>query len=103
MGVPIILYISSVVPNAGLLDLPMFFGRTVNEVHAVMDGPVGAELNAEIEVKLGVRIIGPNLDLGHGTIFTSETPATSLAALDGLKLRVPGSPAAKVRYEEYPS
>ena len=103
MGVLIILYISSVVPNAGLLDLPMFFGRTVNEVHAVMDGPVGAELNAEIEVKLGVRIIGPNLDLGHGTIFTSETPATSLAALDGLKLRVPGSPAAKVRYVEYPS
>ena len=99
MGVPIILYISRVVPNAGLLDLPMFYGRSAEEVHAVMDGLVGAELNAEIEETLGVKVIGPNLDLGHGSIFTTETPATSLAALDGLKLRVPGSPAAKVRYD----
>ena len=99
MGVPIILYISRIVPNAGLLDLPMFFGRSADEVHVVMDGPVGAELNAEIETKLGVKIIGPNLDLGHGSIFTTEVPATSLADLSGLKLRVPGSPAAKVRYE----
>lgn len=98
MGVPIVLYISSVVPNAGLLDLPMFFGRSADEIHAVLDGPVGDELNAEIEAKLGVKIIGKTLDLGHGSIFTSEVPATSLAALDGLKLRVPGSPAAAVRY-----
>ena len=99
MGVPIILYISRVIPNAGLLDLPMFYGRSPEEIHAVVDGPVGRELNAEIEETLRVRIIGANLDLGHGTIFTTEAPATSLAALYGLKLRVPGSPAAKVRYE----
>ena len=99
MGVPIILYISRVVPNAGLLDLPMFYGRSPEEIHAVMDGEVGAELNAEIEGTLGVKVIGPNLDLGHGSIFTTEVPATSLAALSGLKLRVPGSPAAKVRYD----
>lgn len=99
MGVPIILYISRVVPNSGLLDLPMFYGRTAEEVHAVMDGAVGGELNAEIEETVGVKIIGPNLDLGHGSIFTTEVPATDLAGLNGLKLRVPGSPAAKVRYE----
>ena len=99
MGVPIILYISSVVPNSGLLDLPMFYGRTAEEVHAVMDGTVGGELNTEIEETVGVKIIGPNLDLGHGSIFTTEVPAMDLAGLNGLKLRVPGSPAAKVRYE----
>lgn len=99
MGVPIILYISRVVPNAGLLDLPMFYGRSIADIHKVMDGPVGAELMAEIEAKLGVKVLGPHLDLGHGSIFTTEAPATSLAALDGLKLRVPGSPASKVRYD----
>ena len=99
MGVPIILYISRIVPNAGLLDLPMFFGRTADEIHAVMDGPVGQELNAEIEETVGVKIIGPNLDLGHGTVFTTETELSSLASLDGLKLRVPGSPASKARYD----
>ncbi|MCR9139868.1 MAG: TRAP transporter substrate-binding protein DctP [Alphaproteobacteria bacterium] len=99
MGVPIILYLSRTVPNAGLLDLPMFYGRSADEVHAVMDGPVGDELNAEIEKKLNVKILGKYLDLGHGSIFTTEEPATSLAALDGLKLRVPGSPAAKIRYD----
>ena len=78
MGVPIILYISRVVPNAGLLDLPAFYGRSAEEIHAVMDGPVGAELNAEIEEVVGVKIIGPNLDLGHGSIFTTEVPTESL-------------------------
>ncbi|MCR8725787.1 TRAP transporter substrate-binding protein DctP [Frigidibacter sp. ROC022] len=100
MGVPIILYLSSVVPDTGLLDLPMFYGRSADEVHAVIDGEVGAELNAEIEAKLGVKVLGPYLDLGHTSIFTTDVPATSLAALDGLRLRVPGSPASKVRYEE---
>lgn len=99
MGVPIILYISRVVPNAGLLDLPVFYGRSAEEIHAVMDGAVGVELNAEIEEVVGVKIIGPNLDLGHGSIFTTEVPTESLASLAGLKLRVPGSPAAKVRYD----
>lgn len=99
MGVPIILYISSVVPNAGLLDLPMFFGRDVDEIHKVMDGAVGDELNAEIEKTLGVKIIGKNLDLGFSSVFTTDVPATSLASLKGLKLRVPGSPAAGIRYD----
>jgi C4-dicarboxylate-binding protein DctP len=98
MGVPIILYLSRVVPNAGLLDLPMFFGRSIEEVHTVMDGSIGAELNAEIEKVIGVKILGPYLDLGHGSIFTTDVPLNSLASLNGLKLRVPGSPAAKVRY-----
>ncbi len=99
MGVPIILYLSRVVPNAGLLDLPMFFGRSRSEIHAVMDGEVGAKLNKEIEDAVGVKIIGPNLDLGHGTIFLTEVEAKSLTDLNGLKLRVPGSPAAKLRYK----
>lgn len=99
MGVPIILYISRIVPNAGIMDLPMFFGRTIDEIHKVMDHEAGDELNAEIEAKLKVKIIGPYLDLGHGSIFTTERPATNLAALKGLKLRVPGSAAARARYE----
>lgn len=99
MGVPIILYISRVVPNAGLMDLPMFYGVSVDKIHEVMDGEVGQSLNAEIEETLKVKVIGKYLDLGHGSIFTTEKPATSLAALEGLKLRVPGSPASKVRYD----
>ena len=99
MGVPIILYISRVVPNAGLLDLPSFYGRTPEEIHAIMDGAIGAELNAEIESKMGVHVLGRNLDLGHGSIFTTERALNSLNDLDGLTLRVPGSPAARARYD----
>ena len=100
MGVPIILYISRVVPNAGLLDLPMFYGKSIDKIHEVMDGDIGQELNAEIEEKLQVKIIGKYLDLGHGSVFTTETPVNSLQDLNGLTLRVPGSPAAKVRYDQ---
>ena len=99
MGVPIITYLSSVVPNSGLLDLPMFYGRSVEDIHAIMDGELGAELNAEIEEVVGVHVIGPYLDLGHGSIFTTDRELNGLADLDGLTLRVPGSPASRVRYD----
>ncbi|MEM7047407.1 MAG: TRAP transporter substrate-binding protein DctP [Pseudomonadota bacterium] len=100
MGVPVILYLAKSVPNTGITDLPMFYGRSAQEFHDIMDGPLGKELSTEIEEKLGVKVIGPYLDLGFGTIFTSETPATSLASLQGLKMRVPGSPASSARYRE---
>ena len=99
MGVPIILYVSRIVPNAGIADMPMFYGRSVDDIHKVFDGPIGAQLNAEVEEKLGVKILGPYLDLGFGSIFTTERKVESVSDLAGLKLRVPGSVAGKKRYE----
>jgi TRAP-type transport system periplasmic protein len=98
MGVPIVPYLSRAVPNAGILELPSFFGRPIDKLHALMDGPIGQELNQEIENKLKIKVIGNNLDLGYGSLFSTKTPLKSLRSLKGLKLRVPGSPAAKVRY-----
>ena len=99
MGVPIVLYVSRIVPNAGVADLPMFYGRSADEIHRIFDGPAGARLNAEIEEKLDVKIVGPYLDLGFGSIFTTERAVNSVADLQGLKLRVPGSAGGKKRYE----
>ena len=99
MGVPIVLYVSRILPNAGVADLPMFYGRGADEIHKVFDGPAGARLNAEIEEKLGVKIVGPYLDLGFGSIFTTGREVTKVADLQGLKLRVPGSAGGKKRYE----
>ena len=99
MGVPIILYVSRIVPNAGIADLPMFYGRSADDIHKVFDGPVGARLNSEIEEKLGVKILGPYLDLGFGSIFTTERKVAQVSDLEGLKLRVPGSVGGKKRYE----
>lgn len=98
MGVPIILYVSRIVPNAGVTDLPMFYGRDIEDIHRVFDGPAGARLNAEIEQKLQVKILGPYLDLGFGSVFTTDRPIKKVADLAGLKLRVPGSPGGLKRY-----
>ena len=99
MGVPIVLYVSRLVPNAGVGDLPMFYGRNIDEIHAVFDGPAGAKLNDEIEKKLRVKVVGPYLDLGFGSIFTTKTEVEKIADLAGLKLRVPGSVGGKKRYD----
>lgn len=99
MGAPIILYVSRIVPNAGITDMPMFYGRGADEVHAVFDGDLGRELNAEIESRLKVKIIGRYLDLGHASHFTVDRPLNRLDDLSGLKLRVAGSAAAQERFK----
>ncbi len=98
MGVPIISYVSSIVPNAGIGDLPMFYGRSSEEVHGIFDGPIGQELNAEIESKLRVKVLGPVMDLGYASMFSKSRPLNEISDVKGLKMRVPGSPAATARY-----
>ncbi|MEM7197491.1 MAG: TRAP transporter substrate-binding protein DctP [Pseudomonadota bacterium] len=99
MGIPGIPYLSTLVPNAAVYSLPMFFGRNSGEVHKISDGAIGRLLNRNIEELLDVKVLGLNLDLGHTSTFTTSDRIEKIEDLKGLRIRVPQSPGARVRFK----
>lgn len=101
MGAPLHQHFSKIIPEAGTVLLPLFYGATPEEIHAVWDGPAGDELNAMIEKKLRVKVIGRWFDLGYGTVFTTEKQLNKPEDMDGMKMRVPGGAANMQRYSTF--
>lgn len=103
MGAPLHQHFSKIIPEAGTALLPLFYGATPEEIHAVWDGPAGDELNKLIEQKLRVKVIGRWFDLGYGTVFTTKKKLNVPEDMDGLKMRVPGGAANVQRYKTFGS
>jgi len=99
MGLPITQHLGKFVPNFDAPDLPAFYGRTADEVHKVWDGPAGKQVNAEVEKKLGVKVIGRWMDLGPGNTYSITKEIKTAADLKDLKIRVPGGAGNNIRYE----
>lgn len=91
--------ISRFVPESDFEQLPMFYGLGRDQIYAVVDGEVGQDLHKRIEDKLRVKVLGRPIDLGFGTVFSTEVALKTPADLAGLKVRVPGGPATVQRYE----
>lgn len=76
-------------PDYAMLDFPFLF-NDVNEAHAVMDGPVGQKLAAQLNGK-GLLGLG-YWDLGFRNVTNSKHPINRLEDMQGLKIRVIQSP-----------
>jgi tripartite ATP-independent transporter DctP family solute receptor len=77
--------LGSVVPVADVLALPFLF-RSVDHLHRVLDGPIGAEILASFE-RYG--LIGLTFyDSGARSIYNSKLAIRTLADLKGLRIRV---------------
>ena len=72
-----------------MLDFPFLFNN-VEEAHAVIDGPVGQKLAAQLDSK-GLVNLG-YWDLGFRNITNSKHPINRLEDMQGLKIRVIQSP-----------
>lgn len=72
-----------------MLDFPFLF-NSVEEAHAVIDGPVGEKLAAQLDSK-GLVGLG-YWDLGFRNLTNSKRPVTKLEDMQGLKIRVIQSP-----------
>ena len=72
-----------------MLDFPFLFNN-VEEAHAVIDGPVGQKLAAQLDSK-GLINLG-YWDLGFRNITNSKHPINKLEDMQGLKIRVIQSP-----------
>jgi TRAP-type transport system periplasmic protein len=98
MALPGLWQLDKFVPDAVLIDLPMFFGATAEQVYAVLDGPVGQELNKKLEDKLRVHVIGKYMDLGHVHLY-GNFPINGYADIVGKKIRIPGGAASAERFK----
>ena len=82
--------ITGIVPDADVFQLPVLYGRTLDDVHKLIDGQVGAKVNADIAQKLRSQVIGHWLDLGYQNWYSASKPLASLADLKGMKIRNSG-------------
>ena len=101
MAVPGTWELTGFVPDADAVWLPMFFGRTPDEVHRLTDGPAGQLINGEVEKALAVKVLGSWFDLGHSNFYTLKKPIETGDDLKGLKIRVAGGIAQFLHVKFY--
>src|ERR1700710_210772 len=78
------------VPNADMLQLPVFYGQTTDDVRKVLEGRAGALLYQELEQKLKVHLLGKSIELGYQNSYTSKREIFTAEDFRGLKIRSPG-------------
>ncbi|MCV2869296.1 TRAP transporter substrate-binding protein [Defluviimonas sp. WL0002] len=83
--------LSAFAPAAGVYDIPFLFRDAGHHPWAVVDGPIGEEINAKIEAEANVEVLGW-WSAGMRHVFTREMPVNTPADLAGQKIRVIGSP-----------
>ncbi|MEZ5849912.1 MAG: TRAP transporter substrate-binding protein DctP [Hyphomicrobiaceae bacterium] len=98
MGIPVTFHLGKYVSDFDAVDLPIFYGRSRQEIYKVTDGPIGAALAKKLETKLGVKIIGKWMDLGHQTTYTLAKPINVWTDLKLLKIRTPGGAGNIARF-----
>lgn len=93
MAVPGTWQVDRYAPDAAIFNLPMSYGRGMEEVHAILDGPLGERLNRSLNQDLFSEVIGGWMDLGHGGIFGAGRPVQSYEDIVGKRIRIPGGVA----------
>ncbi|WP_341368207.1 TRAP transporter substrate-binding protein [Yoonia sp. BS5-3] len=78
--------LSNWVPDMGILNLPFLFS-SLDDVHEVLEGPVGDQLETKME-GTGAVVIGWWMG-GLRNITNNVQPITDPSQLDGVKIRVP--------------
>lgn len=78
--------LSNWVPDMGILNLPFLFS-SLDDVHEVLEGPVGDKLEAKMD-GTGAEVIGWWMG-GLRHVTNNEQPITKPEDLAGVKIRVP--------------
>ncbi len=90
MAVPGVWTLTGFVPDADMLQLPVFYGRTTDDARKVLEGKAGALLGQELEQKLKVHLLGKWIELGYQNSYTSKKEIFTSEDFRGLKIRSPG-------------
>jgi tripartite ATP-independent transporter DctP family solute receptor len=84
-------------PKFAVFDIPFLFSSR-DQVSAVLDGPIGAELDASFQENAELKILGFG-EIGFRNITNNVRPVVTPADLQGLKLRTPGSQTRILSFE----
>ncbi|MFP4430154.1 MAG: TRAP transporter substrate-binding protein DctP [Spirochaetaceae bacterium] len=77
--------------------LPACFAQSPEVIHALSDGPLGAEISRRMEESLNVVVLGRWLDLGHAHLFFSGRRVSSHQEIEDLRIRVAGGLGNELR------
>lgn len=86
-------------PNVGIFLLPIFYGRSAPTYHAILAGQIGQAVNAGIEERLQLKVLGRWLDLGHAHLFSMGKPIVRYEDLRDMRIRVAGGIANELRIQ----
>jgi TRAP-type C4-dicarboxylate transport system substrate-binding protein len=82
--------ITGIVSDADFFQLPVLYGRSMDDIHRIIDGKPGELLNGQIQQKLRSHVLGPYIDLGFQNWYSANKPIAALADLKGMKIRNSG-------------
>ncbi len=80
-----------------VFDIPFLFASR-DQVAAVLDGPIGAELDKSLQEKAGLKVLGFG-EIGFRHITNNVRPIYKPEDLKGIKLRTPGSKTRIMSFE----
>lgn len=84
--------------DVNILDMPLFSGRSPDQVNSLIDGDLGAQLSKNIEDKLDVVVPGRWYLLGFVNTFGAGKTIRSFEDFKGARIRVPGGAGFIARY-----
>ncbi len=81
---------TGIVSDCDFVQLPAFYGQTIDITHEATDGKPGAHVVSQLETKLRAKCLGPWVDLGFQNWYSTKKPLKTIADLKGMKIRSPG-------------
>jgi TRAP-type C4-dicarboxylate transport system substrate-binding protein len=81
---------TGIVSDCDFVQLPAFYGQTIEVTHTATDGKPGAYIVSQLESKLRVKTLGAWIDLGFQNWYSTRKPLTAIADFKGMKIRSPG-------------
>lgn len=97
MAVPGTWHVTKFEPNVGVFLLPIFYGRTADSNHMILDSNVGKTINNLIEKNLRLKVVGRWIDLGHAHLFSLTKEIRRHEDIENLTIRVAGGIGNKLR------
>jgi TRAP-type C4-dicarboxylate transport system substrate-binding protein len=91
-------YLTSVVPDFAILDLPVLNGLDSEKRNALNDGALGQALAGQISNAIGVVVPGNWWEIGSVVYFASKE-LDSLDDFEGMRIRIPGTLTFTARVE----